>query len=126
MAPRMTTSPVWCGVPCEVFASCCCVLAMNLSAPWSTVLSVCLLRFEGVRHVLWPDPFVELFRGQEAQLQSGIPECEFLAIGLERNLRCFLITDVRIERRHQHKRVVEVFADALFVWLDSCSAAIIK
>src|SRR5260370_32473179 len=30
----------------------------------SAVLSVCLLRFERVRHVLWPDPFVELFRGQ--------------------------------------------------------------
>jgi hypothetical protein len=47
------------------------------------MLSACFLRLERMRHILRPDPFVELFRGQEAQLQSRFPKSELLAIGFE-------------------------------------------
>src|ERR1700733_7217404 len=57
-----------CGLPCRP------VLMV-------AILSACLLQFKGMRHVLRPDPFVELFRSQETQLQSGFPESQFLAIG---------------------------------------------
>src|SRR5580658_2320013 len=127
MAPRMMTSPVWSEAPCGMFASCCCVLVMTDVCPQqSAVLSVCLLWFDWMRHVLRPDPFVELLRGQEARLQRRFPKSEILAVGFERNLRSFLVANVRIERRHQHQRVVEVLADALFIRLDAFGATIIK
>lgn len=64
------------------------------------MLNACLHRFEAVHHVLWPDPFVELFRGQESATSERFSKSEFLAIDFERDLRCFLIADMQVERRY--------------------------
>jgi len=59
-------------------------------------------------------------------LERGILETEFLATGQPRDLRRFFIADVRVERGHQHERVVEVPLDALDVRLDAARAAVVE
>jgi hypothetical protein len=58
MPTRVTAAPVVCG---KGYGASGCILDM-------TTLSARLFQSEGMRHILRPNPFVELFRGQEAQL----------------------------------------------------------
>ena len=58
--------------------------------------------------------------------ERSLAQGEVLAVRLEGNLCRLLVADVRIERRHQHERVVEVFADALLVRLDAPGAAVVE
>jgi hypothetical protein len=81
---------------------------------------------EWVHHSLRPHPFVELLRRQETKPQRGLAQAQVFLVRLEGNLRRLLVADVRIERGHQHERVVQVLPDALGVRLDACGAAIVE
>ena len=42
------------------------------------------------------------------------------------NLRRLFVADMRVERRHQHERIVEMLLDALLVRLDAARAVFVK
>jgi hypothetical protein len=79
-----------------------------------------------VHHVLRPHPFVELLRRQETEPQRGLAQSQVFAVRRQRSLRRLLLADVRIERGHQHERVVQVLTDALGVRLDACGAPLVE
>ena len=47
-------------------------------------------------------------------------------MGLDRNLRRLLVADMRVERRHQHQRIVEMLLDALLVRLNAACAIVVE
>src|SRR5207244_1373967 len=66
------------------------------------------------------------FGGEIAKLERRILEAEILARGEQRDLRGFFVADMRVERSHQHKRVVEVLPDPLDVRLDAARATLVE
>src|SRR5580704_5946054 len=122
----MITSAVL-GLAVPAFLADSCAVAMtDFSSESRERLSINRLRLKGMRHVLRPDPFVELRRGQITQLQRRVTEREFLPVGLERNLRRLLVSDMRIQCGHQHERVVEMLVDALAVGLDTLRTTVVE
>ena len=79
-----------------------------------------------MHHILRPNPCVELLRGQEAQSERGLAQRQVLAVRLQGDLRGLLVADVRVERGHQHERVIEVLPDPPHARLDARRAAVVE
>jgi len=75
-------------------------------------------------HVPRTDPRIKLLFCNESKLHCSITQRDVLAISGQRNLRCLLISDVRIEGRYEHQRIVEMFFHPFLVRLDPNSAAV--
>src|ERR671919_2909426 len=70
-------------------------------------------------HLLRPNPLIELLRRHQPELEGGFPQSLVLLVRLLGDLRGIVVADVRIERRHQHQRSLQVLLDALVVGLDA-------
>ena len=64
-----------------------------------------------MRHLRGLNEFVELLSVQETQRHAGLLERRTLFLGLVRDLRRFVVADVRRERSHQHERPVDELGD---------------
>ena len=71
-------------------------------------------------------PFIELF----GRKQPGINGCLLQRFVFTKcflgNRSCFIITDLRIECRHQHQGVVQMFLYSLFYRLDTDSTMVVE
>jgi hypothetical protein len=45
---------------------------------------------------------------------------------LQGNLRCILVSDMRIQRRHQHERIFQIFPDSRLIWLNALRAVFVE
>src|SRR5277367_2173623 len=97
--------------------------AFRVSMIWlATSMSLNSVKWMG--HILRTHPRVKLFPGDKTEPEGRLAQAHVLPKCGKRNLRGLLISYMRIKGGHQHERMVEVFLDALFVWLDSHGAAL--
>lgn len=73
----------------------------------------------GTDHRLRLHPLVELRLSEISQLERGLLQCQTLLVGVLGNGGSLVIADMRIERSHQHQRVIHELADPLGVRLDT-------
>ena len=69
---------------------------------------------------------VEFFGGEEAEGDACLLEADVLVERLVRGLRGVLVTDVRVQRRDEHERAMEILVHLLAVRRDSCDAAVVE
>src|SRR6185436_15444062 len=62
---------------------------------------------------------VKLFSGQITQLDGGFTQADLLLVSVLCNLGSFVVTDVRIQRGHEHQGVFQMLVDLSAVELDS-------
>src|SRR5215510_2603965 len=89
-------------------------------------LSQRLLRAKRVGHLLWPNPLVKLLRGHETELERSVSQGEIFVVGLQSDLGCLFVPDVRIECRDEHERTFQVMTYAHLIWFESFSAMVAK
>ncbi|CAN7978075.1 unnamed protein product, partial [Ixodes persulcatus] len=71
-----------------------------------------VVRSLGSQHVLGAHPLVEVLRLEEAQLDGALLERGAFLVRRLGNLGRLVVADVRVQRRHQHERLVEQLGDA--------------
>lgn len=76
------------------------------------------------QHVLRADPLVELLLVQVAQLQGGLLQRRALLVGRLGNLGRLVVPNVRVQRRHQHQRLVHDLVNVGPVRLDADDAVL--
>ena len=64
----------------------------------------------GAQHVLWPHPLVEFFVCEVTQLQRGFAQGQAFGVGFFGDFGRFVVTNVRIECRHQHQATFQMFS----------------
>ena len=64
----------------------------------------------GLKHILRPHPRIKLFIRQIPQLQRRLTQGQPFCVSLFGDFRRFVITNVRIQRRHQHERPIHQLA----------------
>ena len=64
------------------------------------------------KHLVYLNPLVELFAGEEAERQSGLLEIGAVLVGLLGDLGRLVVADVRVERRDEHERLLRIHVDA--------------
>src|SRR5262249_10782033 len=74
------------------------------------------------RHVLGPDPTVEVVRGDEAEIERSLLELEPVLVRVLGDLRRAVVADVCVERSHEHERVLDVLGDPLLVRFETVDA----
>ncbi|CAM2158157.1 conserved hypothetical protein [Paraburkholderia tropica] len=77
-------------------------------------------------HLAGLHPLVELLLGHVAERERGGLERRAFLVRLLGDLRGLVVADVRIERRHQHQRLVEQRVDAVAIRLDAHRAMIVE
>ena len=75
-------------------------------------------------HVLRPDPLLELFLSQVAEIESLLLQSRPVLVGGLGNLGRLVVADVRVEGRDQHERLVHQLVDLLLVGLDTHHAVV--
>ena len=75
-------------------------------------------------HVLWPDPLLELLLCEVAEIEGLLLQSRPVLVGRLGNLGRLVVPDVRVERRHQHQRLVHQLADLLLVGLNTHHAVV--
>src|SRR6266446_5159948 len=83
--------------------------------------SICGL---GMRHFFRLDVVVEFFAREQFQFDGRFPETDFLFERVLRNPGRVVVTDVRIQRRHQHQRVAQVCIDLFAIDRHSVDAVV--
>uniref|UniRef100_A0A6B0VA16 Uncharacterized protein n=1 Tax=Ixodes ricinus TaxID=34613 RepID=A0A6B0VA16_IXORI len=78
----------------------------------------------GSQHVLGAHPLVEVLRLEEAQLDGALLERGAFLVRRLGNLGRLVVADVRVQRRHQHERLVEQLGDAFPVGHDADDAVV--
>ena len=79
-----------------------------------------------LHHLLGMEYLVELLCGEEAERDACLLQADVLIKRLVCRLGGVLIADVRIERRDEHERAVQVLVHLLTVRLDADSAAVVE
>ena len=72
------------------------------------------------------EDLVEFLGGEEAEGDACLLEADVLVERLVRGLRRVLVTDVRVQRRDEHERAMEVLVHLLAVCRDPCDAAVVE
>jgi hypothetical protein len=64
---------------------------------------ICRLR---MGHLFRPHQFVEFLLSEVAQFQSGLTQAQMFMMGLVRDLRRLVVSNLRAQSRHQHERIL--------------------
>lgn len=76
--------------------------------------------FDGV------DPFIKLLSSKIAEVYGFLFEGRTILVGCFGNFSRLVVPDMRIERRHQHKGVVEVPLDKWQIGLNALGAMLVE
>src|SRR3989440_3114884 len=80
----------------------------------------------GTDHVLRMHPLIELLGGDETELQRRFFQGDAFLVRRLRDLRRFVVADVRVESSDQHQRLPHQLRDALAVRLDADRAVVVE
>merc|ERR1712241_663513 len=76
------------------------------------------------QHVLWPDPLLELFLREVAEIESLLLQSRPVLVGSLGNLGGLVVANVRVESCDQHERLVHQLVDLLLVGLNPHHAVV--
>ena len=78
----------------------------------------------GAGHLVRADPLIELLVRQQTQLDRALSERGALLVCALGNLGRIVVSDVRIERGHQHQRVLKMAPDGIDIGLQAHYATV--